>query len=64
MQGDAIPLLARITAIADAYEVMSYGRPYKEPMGRDEIEAELARCSGKHFDPELVNIFLPLMEQL
>ncbi len=64
LQGDAIPLLARITAIADAYEVMSYGRPYRESMSRDEIEAELARCSGQHFDPELVKVFLPLMEQL
>ncbi len=64
LKGDDIPLLARITAIADAYEVMSYGRPYKEKMIRKEIQAELARCSGHQFDPELIKVFLPLLEQL
>jgi diguanylate cyclase (GGDEF)-like protein/PAS domain S-box-containing protein len=64
LKGDEIPLLARITAIADAYEVMSYGRPYKKKMIRNEIQAELARCSGHQFDPELIKVFLPLLEQL
>ena len=62
LKREAIPLLARITAIADAYEVMSNGRPYKKAMSRSEIVAELKNCSGSHFDPELVELFLSVLE--
>jgi len=58
----AIPLFAIITAIADAYEVMSNGRPYKKAMSNNEIVVDLKRCSGKQFDPELVEIILPNLE--
>ncbi len=58
LKGEQIPLLARITAVADAYEVMSNGRPYKEAMSSEEIIKEFQGCSGTHFDPELVEIFL------
>ncbi len=58
LAGKEIPLLARVIAIADAYEVMSSGRPYKEPFSHDEIVAELKRCSGTQFDPELIEMFL------
>ncbi|ACB86015.1 sensor domain-containing diguanylate cyclase/phosphohydrolase [Natranaerobius thermophilus] len=61
LSGEEIPLLARIAAIADAYEVMSNGRPYKEPMGEKEIVAEFKRCAGTQFDPKLVEIFLELL---
>jgi diguanylate cyclase (GGDEF)-like protein/PAS domain S-box-containing protein len=57
-----ISLLARITAIADAYEVMSNGRPYKKAMSKSEIIAEYKRCAGTHFDPELVKIFLSVID--
>ncbi len=62
LKGEAIPLLARITAIADAYEVMCNGRPYKKVMSRNEIVAELNRCSGSQFDPDLVELFLSILE--
>jgi len=62
LKGENIPLLARITAVADAYEVMSSGRPYKKAMSRSEIIAEFKRCAGTHFDPELVKIFLSVLE--
>jgi len=61
LRGTEIPLLARITAIADAYEVMSNGRPYKEPMGRKEIITEFKKCAGEQFDPELIRVFLEVM---
>jgi diguanylate cyclase (GGDEF)-like protein/PAS domain S-box-containing protein len=61
LKGDAIPLLARITAVADAFEVMSNGRPYRKAMTREEIIAEFKNCSGSHFDPELVEILLILL---
>jgi diguanylate cyclase (GGDEF)-like protein/PAS domain S-box-containing protein len=62
LQGKAIPLLARITAIADAYEVMSNGRPYKKAMSKNDIIDEYKKCAGTHFDPELVEILLSVME--
>jgi diguanylate cyclase (GGDEF)-like protein/PAS domain S-box-containing protein len=60
IEGSAIPLLARITAIADAYEVMTNGRPYKSAMPKKEIHSEFMRCSGIQFDPALVQIFLSI----
>jgi len=62
LKGSAIPLLARITAIADAYEVMTNGRPYKTVMTVREIIAEFTRCSGTHFDPALVEILLSIID--
>jgi len=58
LKGKNIPLLARIAAIADAYEIMASGRPYKKPLAKPEILAELKRCAGTQFDPELVETFL------
>ena len=62
LKGQEIPLLARITAIADAYEVMRTGRAYKEAISKREVIAELKRCAGSQFDPELVEIFLLLLD--
>ena len=61
LKGEEIPLLARITAIADAYEVMSSGRPYKNPMSHEEIIEEFNRCRGTQFDPELVDLFMKVI---
>lgn len=62
LKGKEIPLLARITAIADAFEVMSNGRPYKKALQPDAIIAEFKRCAGSHFDPELVAHFLDIYQ--
>ena len=59
LAGRDIPLISRILTIADALEVMSSGRPYKKGMSIKEIVAEFKRCSGKQFDPELVEIGRP-----
>ncbi len=63
LKGKEIPLLARITAIADAYEVMSKGRAYKKAMSKSEVIAELKRCAGFQFDPKLIEIFLLFLER-
>lgn len=63
LKGPAIPFLARITAIADAYEVMSNGRPYKKSISKNNIIAEFKRCSGTQFDPALVEIFLNILRE-
>ncbi len=63
LKGKEIPLLARITAIADAHEVMSSGRPYKKAMSREDIITELKRWAGSQFDPELADVFLSILEE-
>ncbi len=58
LSGTEISLAGRITAVADAYDVMTSRRSYKAPMPVEEARAELVRCSGSHFDPEVVRTFL------
>jgi diguanylate cyclase (GGDEF)-like protein len=60
LRGEEIPVGARIVAIADAYEAMVAGRPYRPPMGHDDAIAELKRHAGIQFDPHLVNQFVEL----
>ena len=52
--GDDIPLGARIIFVADAYDAMTSDRVYRGRLTDDEAVAELARCSGTQFDPEIV----------
>jgi HD-GYP domain-containing protein (c-di-GMP phosphodiesterase class II) len=61
LAGEEIPLLARITAIADAFEVMSNGRPYKAAMTTSDILAEFKNCAGSHFYPALVKTFIEIV---
>jgi diguanylate cyclase (GGDEF)-like protein/PAS domain S-box-containing protein len=53
-----IPLLSRMLTIIDSYDVMLSGRPYKAAMTRKEADAELNRCAGSQFDPDLVEKFI------
>ncbi len=61
LRHDAIPYLARIATIVDAYEVMMNGRLYKKPMINQEVIAELKKSSGTQFDPELIAVFLQVI---
>ena len=63
LKGEEIPLLARITAIADAYEVMSNGRPYKQAISEKDIVEEFQRCAGTQFDPSLVKLMLSILSR-
>jgi len=60
LAGEDIPLLARIISIVDAYDVMTNGRPYKEPMSKKEALDEIENCAGSQFDPELAKEFIEL----
>jgi diguanylate cyclase (GGDEF)-like protein len=60
LQGEAIPLEARILSIADAFEAMTSPRPYRGPMSTQEAVEELKRSAGKQFDPKVVEVFLPI----
>lgn len=61
LKGEAIPLEARILAIADAFASMTTARPYRNTLSHREAVEELRRCSGSQFDPELVKLFIPIV---
>ncbi len=63
LSGREISLEARILAVADAYEAMITDRPYRRGMPRELAYAELRRCAGTQFDPEIVEAFLQAVEE-
>jgi HD-GYP domain-containing protein (c-di-GMP phosphodiesterase class II) len=63
LQGDDIPLMGRIMALADACSAMLLDRPYRNGMLWGEVKAELLRGSGTQFDPELVGPFIEAIER-
>ena len=58
LKGEDIPLLGRIIAVADAYDAMTSDRAYRAAREPREALAEIRRCSGSHFDPAVVKVFL------
>jgi diguanylate cyclase (GGDEF)-like protein/putative nucleotidyltransferase with HDIG domain len=61
--GMEIPLVGRIMAIADAFSAMTLDRSYRKSKSIEQGLAELRRCAGTQFDPELVEIFVGEMER-
>ena len=57
LAGDAIPLAARITALADVYDAITTKRPYKEAMPHEKAVAIIGQSCGTQFDPALVDAF-------
>ncbi|NMM38680.1 MAG: HD domain-containing protein [Glaciimonas sp.] len=57
LAGEAIPLAARIFAVADVFDALCSKRPYKEPMGFDATMAILEQDTGSHFDPSVMAVF-------
>ncbi|HEX8068170.1 MAG TPA: diguanylate cyclase [Thermoleophilaceae bacterium] len=55
--GEEIPLGARIIAVCDAFDAMTTDRPYQPAISLDEALAELRRCAGSQFDPQVVELF-------
>jgi CHASE2 domain-containing sensor protein len=64
LSGEDIPLAGRICAICDVFDALRSRRPYKEPWPLDAAVAEIAGQRGKHFDPALVDLFLPMAAEL
>jgi HD-GYP domain-containing protein (c-di-GMP phosphodiesterase class II) len=62
LKGEEIPILARILAIVDAYDVMTEGRPYQSAISHQAALTELQRCAGSQFDPGLVQVFCQMAE--
>ncbi|KAA0683009.1 DUF3369 domain-containing protein [Roseomonas genomospecies 6] len=64
LQGDAIPLSARIVAVADCFDAMTRDRPYRKALDHDVAVAEIRRLSGSRFDPVVVDAFLAVSDGL
>jgi putative nucleotidyltransferase with HDIG domain len=58
--GEAIPLGARIFAIADTLDAITSQRPYRKRLSFAQARQEIARCAGSQFDPRIVHVFLGL----
>ncbi len=60
LKGEEIPLLSRLVAVIDAYDVMISGRPYKESISHETALNELCKAAGTQFDPRIVEAFIQL----
>ena len=62
LEGEDIPLSARITAIADVYDALRMKRSYKEAFSHEKSLGIIKEESGSHFDPNLVEIFISIQD--
>jgi putative two-component system response regulator len=60
LSGSDIPIAGRIVAVADVFDALTHSRPYKNAWPVEEAVSEIAKGSGSHFDPEVVNAFMSL----
>lgn len=60
LSGEKIPLSARLFAIIDVFDALVSKRPYKEAFSKDRVFNILEASSGSHFDPEVVERFMPM----
>ena len=62
LAGENIPLLARITAIADTFDAMTSKRSYRNAIPLEYVRAEIEKCSGTQFDPQIAKVFLDIID--
>lgn len=58
LKGEAIPMVARIIALADSYDAMTSERPYRKALSEEIVLAEIRNNAGTQFDPEIARIFI------
>ncbi len=63
LEGEKIPLLSRILALADAYDAMTEDRVYRKALSFEDAMEEIKRCSGTQFDPDIVDLFVKAIEE-
>lgn len=63
LKGEAIPVAARIAALADVYDALTHVRAYKHAWTHEQSIAEIKRCSGTHFEPRMVDAFVRIVER-
>ena len=63
LAGEAIPISARLMAVADVYDALVSARPYKKPFTHDDACKIIVEGRGKHFDPDVVDAFVELQHK-
>jgi putative two-component system response regulator len=63
LKGEAIPLSARLMAVADVYDALISRRVYKPPFPHDEAVSIIRQCKGSHFDPDMVDAFVQVAHE-
>lgn len=63
LKGKEIDIGSRVIIVADAYDAITSGRPYKKALSKDEAIEEIKRNSGTQFDPEVIEAFLKVMSK-
>jgi putative two-component system response regulator len=62
LKGDEIPLAARLFAVIDVWDALTSDRPYRRAWTNENALAYIKEQSGKHFDPEIVNLFFRVIQ--
>jgi HD-GYP domain-containing protein (c-di-GMP phosphodiesterase class II) len=62
LKGDEIPFEARLFAVVDVWDALCSERPYHPPWSIEQVRAYLLEHSGSHFDPEIVEMFLQVVD--
>ncbi len=60
LEAEAIPELGRLVAVVDAFDAMRSARSYREGRNSETVRAEIEKCAGTHFDPEMAKAFLKI----
>jgi putative two-component system response regulator len=63
LAGEAIPVAARLMAVADVYDALISRRVYKPPFTHDRAVEMIAEGRGRHFDPDVTDAFLEIREE-
>lgn len=62
LKGEDIPYMARIAAVADTFDAMTSKRTYRDALPLETVRAEIEKCSGTQFDPEIAKVFLDILD--
>ena len=63
LAGEDIPEVARIIAVADAYDAMTSRRSYRDTLPQNVVREEFVKCSGKQFDPKFARIMVQIIDE-
>ena len=63
LKGEEIPEMARIIAVADAYDAMTSYRSYRDPMPQDKVRSEIEKGSGTQFDARFAKVMLEIISE-
>jgi len=63
IEGEEIPFVARIIAIADTYDAMTSDRAYRKALSNEEVIKEFSNSRGKQFDPKIQDVFVEMLKE-